>query len=132
MDRKEAKELLPIIKAFAEGKQIEVKRKNEWFGIGDEIYFSESTSDYRIKTEPKYRPFKTQEECWNEMLKHQPFGYLRYMEVNKIVQITGMETASNGELRIDLSINRHMYYTTIGLFEVYTFTDGTPFGVKEE
>lgn len=132
MDRKEAKELLPIIKAFAEGKQIEVKRKNEWFGIGDEIYFSESPSDYRIKPEPKYRAFKTQEECWNEMLKHQPFGYLRYMEVNKIVQITGMETASNGELRIDLSINRHMYYTTIGLFEVYTFTDGAPFGVKEE
>lgn len=132
MDRKEAKELLPIIKAFAEGKQIEVKRKNEWFGIGDDIYFSESPSDYRIKPEPKYRPFKTQEECWNEMLKHQPFGYLRYMEVNKIVQITGMETASNGELRIDLSINRHMYYTTIGLFEVYTFTDGAPFGVKEE
>lgn len=132
MDRKEAKELLPIIKAFAEGKQIEVKRKNEWFGIGDDIYFSESPSDYRIKSEPKYRPFKTQEECWNEMLKHQPFGYLRYMEVNKIVQITGMETASNGELRIDLSINRHMYYTTIGLFEVYTFADGAPFGVKEE
>ena len=103
MDREEARRRAEIMIAFANGRQ-----------------------------EPKYRPFKTQEECWNEMLKHQPFGYLRYMESNKIVQITGMNTASNGELRIDLSINRHMYYTTIGLFEVYTFADGAPFGVKEE
>lgn len=28
-------------------------------------------------TEPKYRPFKDIEECWNEMKKHEPFGYVK-------------------------------------------------------
>lgn len=28
-------------------------------------------------TEPSYRPFKNQEECWNEMLKHEPFGWVK-------------------------------------------------------
>ena len=28
-------------------------------------------------TEPSYRPFKSQEECWNEMQKHQPFGWIK-------------------------------------------------------
>ena len=119
MDRKEAKELLPIIKAFAEGKQIEVKRKNEWFGIGDDIYFSESPSDYRIKPEPKYRPFKTQEECWNEMHKHPDFGWLYYKKDKYYVHISLMGdcTGMNGQ-RFDSAFNN------------YTFTDGAPFGIK--
>ena len=124
MTREEAKELLPIIKAFAEGKQIEVKRKNEWFGIGDDIYFSESPSDYRIKPEPKYRPFKTQEECWNEMHKHPDLGWI---------------------IAKDSKIMYHIYVVGIGhvltdcisisfpeTFAEYEFTDGTPFGIKEE
>lgn len=120
--------------AFANGSDVQFYNgvTKQWEDIRPECVLFESTAEYRVKPGLKYRPFKTQEECWNEMLKHQPFGYLRYMESNKIVQITGMNTASNGELQIDLSINRHMYYTTIGLFEVYTFTDGAPFGVKEE
>lgn len=28
-------------------------------------------------TEPDYRPFKDIEECWNEMKKHEPFGYVK-------------------------------------------------------
>lgn len=134
MDREEARRRAETMIAFANGSDVQFYNgvTKQWEDIRPECVLFESTAEYRVKPEPKCRPFKTQEECWNEMLKHQPFGYLRYMEVNKIVQITGMETASNGELRIDLSINRHMYYTTIGLFEVYTFTDGAPFGIKEE
>lgn len=66
------------------------------------------------------------------MLKHQPFGYLRNIENNNIVQITGMNTVPYGELHIDLSVNQHSFYTADCLFEVYTFADGTPFGIKEE
>ena len=104
MTREEIKELLPIIQAFAEGKQIEVKRKNEWFGIGDDIYFSESPSDYRIKPEPKYRPFKNQEECWNEMLKHQPFGWLKSIRKQEKVHIGRVFEVKDFAL-ITLSIN---------------------------
>ena len=124
MTREEAKELLPIIKAFAEGKQIEVKRKNEWFGIGDDIYFSESPSDYRIKPEPKYRPFKTQEECWNEMHKHPDFGWIipKDSKIMYHIYVVGIGCV----LMDDMSIS---FPET---FAEYEFTDGTPFGIKEE
>lgn len=124
MTREEAKELLPIIKAFAEGKQIEVKRKNEWFGIGDDIYFSESPSDYHIKPEPKYRPFKTQEECWNEMHKHPDFGWIiaKDSKIMYHIYVVGIGCV----LMDDMSIS---FPET---FAEYEFTDGTPFGIKEE
>ena len=123
MTREEIKELLPIIQAFAEGKQIEVKRKNEWFGIGDDIYFSESPSDYRIKPEPKYRPFKTQEECWNEMHKHSDFGWV-----------------TDGYYKSTISVKSDSIVVTISSLEYdfgkayihFTFADGTPFVIKEE
>ena len=131
MTREEIKELLPIIQAFAEGKQIEVKRKNEWFGIGDDIYFSESPSDYRIKPEPKYRPFKTQEECWNEMLKHQPFGWLKSIRKQEKVHIGRVFEVKDFAL-ITLSINEGINNNSSYFFNEYTFADGTPFGIKEE
>ena len=131
MTTEEAKELLPIIQAFAEGKQIEVKRKNEWFGIGDDIYFSESPSDYRIKPEPKYRPFKTQEECWNEMLKHQPFGWLKSIRKQEKVHIGRVFEVKDFAL-ITLSINEGINNSSSYFFNEYTFADGTPFGIKKE
>ena len=87
---------------------------------------------HRIKPEQKYRPFETKEECWNEMLKHQPFGYIKRKENNEITQITGMNTVHYGELHIDLSFNSNSFYTADNLFDVYTFTDGAPFGIREE
>ena len=131
MTREEAKELLPIIKAFAEGKAIQYKTKYvDWIETDCPTWVKQS--QYRIKPEPKYRPFKTHGECWNEMLKHQPFGYLRNKGNGDIVHITSLNTVHYCELHIDLSINPHSFYTTDYLFEVYTFTDGTPFGIKEE
>lgn len=130
MTREEAKELLPFIQAFAEGKSLQIWANDTW---KDENYpFFGSLYKFRIKPEPKYRPFKNQEECWEEMLKHQPFGYIKRKENNEITQITGMNTVHYGELHIDLSFNSNSFYTTDNLFDVYTFTDGTPFGIKEE
>ena len=80
MDRNQAKEFYPILQAFAEGKEIECRTKpgtistsipNEWTEM-KEIGFWNGI-EYRIKPEPKYRPFKNAEECWHEMQKHQPF-----------------------------------------------------------
>ena len=85
MDRNQAKEFYPILQAYAAGKVIECRTKpsfikgsdvpNEWTEM-KEIEFSEHT-EYRIKPEPKYRPFKDAKECWQEMLKHQPVGWLK-------------------------------------------------------
>ena len=130
MTREEAKELLPVIQAFVEGKTIQDWTNDTW---KDKEYTSfGELSQSSIKPQPKYRPFKSQEECRNEMLKHQPFGYIKRKENNEITQITGMNTVHYGELHIDLSFNSNSFYTADNLFDVYTFTDGTPFGIKEE
>ena len=80
MNRKEAAELLPIIQAFAEGRDIEYRSKgfNEnWKKVTQIPELSFKSFEYRIKPESKYRPFANTEECWNEMLKHQPFGVVK-------------------------------------------------------
>ena len=89
MTREEAKQLLPIIQAFAEGEIIECRTKpgtisagipNEWTEI-KEIGFWNGI-EYRIKPEQKYRPFRNQEECLNEIQKHQPVGWLKSKKDN--------------------------------------------------
>ena len=84
MNRKEAAELLPIIQAFAKGKDIEYRTKgfNEnWKKVTQIPELSFKSFEYRIKPEPKYRPFKDAEECWNEMQKHRPFGWVKWNDV---------------------------------------------------
>ena len=115
MTREEAKELLPIIQAWAEGKNIQFLRDGEWHDI-NQADFTCYPDKYRIKPEPKYRPFKTKEECWNEMLKHQPFGWVK----GKDWQYTQILTMS---VREEENFN---YW-----FKNFTFPDGKPFGIKE-
>ena len=136
MTRKEVKELLPIMQAFAEGKTIQIKKEGDWLEVGEntEVYFSESPSDYRIKPEPKYRPFKSQEECWNEMLKHQPFGWVK--DEYKYVHIVCVHK-NEIEFSPDEDDNGILFTSTMDFTSVcekggYTFADGTPFGIKEE
>ena len=80
MNRKEAAELLPIIQAFAEGRDIEYRTKgfNEnWKKVTQISELSFKSFEYRIKPEPKYRPFANAEECLKEMSKHTPFGLIK-------------------------------------------------------
>ena len=130
MTREEAKELLPIIQAYAEGKTVQYLNKEyNWQDFDDQSFFGGVS--YRIKPEPKYRPFKSQEECWNEMLKHQPFGYIKGKEIKNIVCITEISTSStHNELYLSLS-HITSVYDAVFLFDSYTFVDGKPFGVKE-
>ena len=133
MTRKEAKELLPIIQAFAEGKEIQYRNSfNEWIDIkkNEGLSFIKTPLDYRIKPESLYRPFKTKEECWNEMLKHQPFGWLKSIKKQEKVHIGRIFDTPDGVL-ITLSINEGLNYSSSYLFNKYTFADGTPFGIKE-
>ena len=80
MNRKEAKELMPIIQAFAEGKTIQYYDSlidiDDWQDC-ENPNFENLTYKFRIKPEPTYRPFKDAEECWLEMQKHQPFGWIK-------------------------------------------------------
>lgn len=136
MTRNEVKELLPIMQAFAEGKTIEERiiGNDNWIET-DEIYGGRNNDyDYRVKPTPKYRPFKNAEECWNEMKKHQPFGWLKDKdsELRNIQALTEkMSTIADGVyLRgINLINGWHVFEEAV---KEYTFADGTPFGIVEE
>lgn len=128
MNREQAKELLPIIQAFAEGKTVQYKTEKEWIQTNVPT-FNPYLWEYRIKPEPKYRPFKDAEECWQEMQKHKPFGWVKdkNKEDGTYVMVTKV---SDG--RDDMVINGNYNWRLDGLLKCFTFADGTPFGIKEE
>lgn len=133
MNRNQAKEFSPILQAFAEGKAIECKTKpgtisnripNEWTEMKEIGFWS--GIEYRIKPEPKYRPFANAEECWQEMLKHQPFGWLKDKNDGHLTLITVVD---NDKM---MALNGRVGWDFLGMMNNYVFADGTPFGVKIE
>ena len=132
MTREEAKELLPIIQAWAEGKNIQFLSDGEWHDI-NQADFTCYQDKYRIKPEPKYRPFKTKEECWQEMLKHQPFGWLKSKKDGRLRCIGEVSWSDEFEtVHIALSTSESLSRSANSMFDEYTFADCTPFGAKEE
>lgn len=134
MDRNQAKEFYPILQAFAEGRVIECRTEpsavkgtdvpNDWTEM-KEIEFWNNT-EYRIKPEVKYRPFANAEECWNEMQKHQPFGWVKDNETQSFFVCKAF-----GNLLFSIGIEDKPYNYNEVLRD-YTFADGTPFGIKVE
>ena len=139
MTRNEVKELLPIMQAFAEGKTIEERiiGNDNWIET-DEIYGGRNNDydyrvKYRVKPTPKYRPFKNAEECWAEMLKHQPFGWIKPVNecTNKAKAINISSIGWDDEYPIRLT-DDYDDYSFEYLYKEFTFMDGTPFGILEE
>lgn len=129
MDRNQAKELLPIIKAFGEGEDIEIRSKNPHAQLNgwakmDEFIFG--NFEYRIKPEPAYRPFANAEECWAEMLKHQPFGWIKSKEDGSLSLITLIISEE------DIDINCIGGFNSDKIMKRFTFADGAVFGILEE
>lgn len=121
MNRQQAKDMLPIIQALAEGKHIQLKDlTGNWIDVDFINVEICNPNYYRIKSEPKYRPFKNKGECWQEMLKHKPFGWIEDKEANEYFNV---QCIASGDKAIDL-------YTR--LLKRCVFIDGTPFGIKEE
>ena len=127
MTREEAKELLPIIQAFAEGKTIQDKIEGltDWVDTDEiNLEYEGQKIKHRIKPEPKYRPFKNQEECWEEMHKHPDFGWAldnvgEYVNLSRILSEGVYFTKGDG---FDFS----------KALKGLRFTDCVPFGIKEE
>lgn len=138
MTREQAKESLPIIQAFVAGKQIQdTIDGSKWFDT-DEINFEYEGQKikHRIKPESEYRPFKTQEECWNEMMKHQPFGWVKYKETGTYIMISTIYSTTTAHLlhianppKVSIDCCEYSFSDT---FDNFCFADGIPFGVKEE
>ena len=133
MNRNQAKEFYPIMQAFAEGKVIECRTRVWELNKGwqysttwketEELKFQD-TYEYRIKPEPKYRPFRDAEECWSEMQKHQPFGWIKDRDGDKT--FIGSINSDNSVFTCSSEI---LFLKEI--FEDFTFIDGIPFGIKE-
>ena len=127
MNRKQAKEMLPIIQAFAEGKDVETKTGSGWISI-ENMSFAENSDSYRIKPEPKYRPFANAEECWEEMMKHQPFGVVK----DKYFANYQIHRAFTCLITDGCDFGGYEDETFESCFKNLLFADGTPFGVKVE
>lgn len=98
-----------------------------------EHYHHEITAEEILSlelTEHTYRPFKTQEECWKEMIKHQPFGWV--FSKNKEAK-TFICYISNNLVQIHDGCTFHGWnFGYKEMFDKYTFADGTPFGIRED
>ena len=136
MTREEAKRRAELYSALADGKTIQVQNPNEgeWFDVKIETLRSICEElKYRIKPESQYRPFKTQEECWNEMLKHQPFGWVKSKDKGYFHLIGLVQFASELEdVMITFATSEQLARSSSSIYENYIFADGTPFGIKEE
>ena len=126
MEREEIKRRAELYSALAEGKTIQIlNMEGNWVDVEvKKLNYIPETLKFRIKPKSQYRPFKSQEECWKEMQKHQPFGWIK---------------APNGELFcIDKVFDEGVVYKHSSCrFEEYlegnyTFADGIPFGIKED
>lgn len=122
MNREEAAKLLPIIKAFSEGKTLQSRcikgDKSLWYDDDDPSF--DDAFEYCIKPEPKYRPFKDAEECWTEMEKHQPFGWVKDKVSDEYFNVYCISNNNEGKELLER------------MFKRCVFIDKNPFGVKDE
>lgn len=132
MTRENVKKNMNIISAFAEGKIIQIlNERDRWVDLTEREGLPMGTLEdvpdiFRIKPEPKYRPFANAEECWTEMLRHEPFGWVKDKETHKFLVCKAL-----GNILFFIGIGDKPYNYNEVLRD-YTFADGTPFGVKVE
>ena len=72
-------------------------------------------------TYPGYRPFENYEECWYEMLKHEPFSWVIDGNMNRkpIIEVS--------KYNLHTKEAKHNFNTA---FTCFKFVDGTPFGKR--
>lgn len=123
MTREEARKAAEVMLAYANGEEIEIAYPNNSYQTVTNPEFDWGKVEYRVKSKPTYRPFKDKEECWNEMLKHQPLGWIKN-ECGNIFNIIAI-------FKDSINLNEcSAYYSE--LCKQFKFIDGTPFGIKEE
>ena len=141
MTKEDIAECIKVMQAYVEGKQIQYvdSETEDWADIESPIW-NWDTYDYRIKPEPKYRPFKDADECWQEMLKHEPFGWIKEKGNKPSYELLACISENN-----ESSVGFASYGSAVGMgvtvrsncefsktFNGFTFADGAPFGVKED
>lgn len=128
------KRILPFFQGIAEGETLQFKTRNGWIDVDADKdgvnvdYLLNNGVTFRIKEEPKSRPFKNAEECWKEMQKHKPFGWIKPKDDDIISKFILIDSLSNEGITVRTNVD-FIYHE---LLEHYTFVDRTPFGIIEE
>lgn len=132
--KNDIKRILPLLQEMEEGKTLQIKTRNGWIDVdadkdGVNIdYLLNNGIDIRIKEEPKFRPFKNAEECWNEMQKHQTFGWIKPKDDDVPSKFMLIDSLRDEGVTVRTNVNFNYHE----LVEYYTFADRTPFGIIEE
>ena len=135
LTREEAKRRAELYSALAKGKSVQVQGiDGSWVDVDiDKLNYFIETPIFRIKPEPKYRPFESQEECWNEMLKHQPFGWAKSKKSERHFSIGSVLWDNDfNDVFVTFAFDGMLGRSSKSVFEDFTFDDGTPFGIREE
>ena len=121
MTREEAKKMLPIIKAWAEGREVEYAADGLWNRIhGDNIQLDVPAEWYRVV--PRCRPFKDNRECMKALREHGPL----------IDRMTGATCFVSVLLDSYFYVNGEEEKITYDKgFKRFVFRAGEPFGVKD-
>ena len=113
------------MQADVDGKQIQYTDGESEYWIDVESPEWDPNYDYRIKPEPKYRPFHNTDECWREMQKHQPFGIMSSKNRKDYMSFKSL----NDEGCDFCGYEGESFESA---FDDIQFADGTPFGIKTE
>ena len=126
-----AQDRINLMQAYVNGKQIQFFSilENKWVDTIDPSW--SQFNRYRIKPEPNYRPFKNAEECWQEMQKHQPFGWIKDKNDGHYSMVTTVDAAA-GEDKKHIEISGGNIWTLSETMCDYTFADGELFGINED
>ena len=133
MTTEEIIEAAKVMEACANGKKIQyLNDDNEWIDTPKPL-FDWDNYVYRIKPGMRYRPFETKEECWNEMLKHHPFGWLKSKKNERHFSIGSVFWDNDfNDVYVTFAYDGMLCRSSKSVFEDFTFLDGTPFGIREE
>ena len=119
-------EQIAIMKAFEDGKTIEVKRydETEWESVdyAEHYPFDFLLNEYRIKQVPKYRPYNSVDEAFKEAEKH---GFwVKSKDKHSLFFIDSFEAAGTGDIYVS--------HCHVGAFieKFIWFDDCSPCGVK--
>lgn len=144
MKKEKIKQLVDVMQAYVNGKTIQYYKvdlsfksehpgklnfNGKWVDVDEGHHFRPDCYNYRINPKPKYRPFKNVDECWQEMLKHQPFGWIKSKTGGHYSMVTVV--GADEKMKSIAISGRHIWPFDETLSN-YTFADGTPFGIKEE
>ena len=129
MRREYTADCIKVMQAYVEGKQIQYKDDEVWIDIENPDWDWHNW-EYRIKPESNYRPFKNTEECWQEMQKHHPFGWIKDKEDGHYTMVTTVDPFYDDKNYIKISCDHNWSFAET--MNVYTFADGEPFGINIE